>query len=59
MGSERWWVWPLVVQVEGALNATDPRGQDAEKMSNLRSINLNISARGLEALRSVDPSLGQ
>ena len=42
-----------------ALNATDPRGQDAEKMTNLRSINLNISARGLEALRSVDPSLGQ
>lgn len=27
-------------------------------MANLRSINLNISSRGLEALRSVDPSLG-
>jgi hypothetical protein len=28
-------------------------------MANLRSINLNISSRGLEALRSVDPSLGK
>lgn len=28
-------------------------------MANLRSINLNISSRGLEALRSVDPSLGR
>ena len=28
-------------------------------MTNLRSINLAISARGLEALRSVDPTLGK
>ena len=35
----------------------DPRGKD-EKITNLRSINLAISSRGLEALRSVDPSLG-
>lgn len=28
-------------------------------MTNLRSINLNISARGLGALESVDPKLGQ
>ena len=36
----------------------DPRGQDVS-FTNLRSINLAISSRGLEALRSVDPSLGQ
>ncbi|WVR05750.1 kynurenine 3-monooxygenase [Kwoniella sp. DSM 27419] len=36
----------------------DPRGIDAAP-SNLRSINLAISARGLEALRSVDPSLAE
>lgn len=36
----------------------DPRGKD-ERITNLRSINLAISSRGLEALRSVDPSLGQ
>lgn len=35
----------------------DPRGKD-ERITNLRSINLAISSRGLEALRSVDPSLG-
>lgn len=36
----------------------DPRGQDAAP-SNLRSINLAISSRGLEALRSVDPSIAE
>ncbi|WWC58433.1 kynurenine 3-monooxygenase [Kwoniella dejecticola CBS 10117] len=36
----------------------DPRGKNAAP-SNLRSINLAISARGLEALRSVDPSLAE
>jgi kynurenine 3-monooxygenase len=36
----------------------DPRGK-SEAITNLRSINLAISARGLEALRSVDPSLGK
>nr|XP_019014790.1 kynurenine 3-monooxygenase [Kwoniella pini CBS 10737]OCF53571.1 kynurenine 3-monooxygenase [Kwoniella pini CBS 10737] len=36
----------------------DPRGKDTAP-SNLRSINLAISARGLEALRSVDPSLAE
>ena len=35
----------------------DPRGKD-ERITNLRSINLAISSRGLEAMRSVDPSLG-
>lgn len=35
----------------------DPRWKSSQ-MANLRSINLNISSRGLEALRSVDPSLG-
>jgi len=40
------------------LTSTDPRGQSA-LMTNLRSINLAISARGLEALRSVDPTLGK
>ena len=38
--------------------STDPRGKD-EAMTNLRSINLAISSRGLESLRSVDPSLGR
>ncbi|RXK35051.1 kynurenine 3-monooxygenase [Tremella mesenterica] len=37
----------------------DPRGMEASKMTNLRSINLNISARGLEAMRSVDPTLAE
>ena len=36
----------------------DPRGQDIAA-TNLRSINLAISSRGIEALRSVDPSLGE
>ncbi|KAK4687295.1 kynurenine 3-monooxygenase, partial [Tremellales sp. Uapishka_1] len=36
----------------------DPRDQDIGA-TNLRSINLAISARGLEALRSVDPSLAE
>jgi kynurenine 3-monooxygenase len=35
----------------------DPRGTDVSP-ANLRSINLAISSRGLEALKSVDPSLG-
>jgi kynurenine 3-monooxygenase len=39
-------------------NGVDPRGKDTA-MTNLRSINLAISARGLEALRSVDPTLGK
>lgn len=38
-------------------NIVDPRGQSAA-ITNLRSINLALSARGLAALRSVDPSLG-
>jgi len=40
------------------LTLADPRGQST-LMTNLRSINLAISARGLEALRSVDPTLGK
>ena len=40
------------------LTSADPRGQST-LMTNLRSINLAISARGLEALRSVDPTLGK
>jgi len=40
------------------LTSKDPRGQST-LMTNLRSINLAISARGLEALRSVDPTLGK
>jgi len=40
------------------LTPADPRGQST-LMTNLRSINLAISARGLEALRSVDPTLGK
>lgn len=36
----------------------DPRGKEISYV-NQRSINLNISNRGLEALRSVDPSLGR
>ncbi|ORY32327.1 kynurenine 3-monooxygenase [Naematelia encephala] len=36
----------------------DPRGKDT-RITNLRSINLAISSRGLEALRSVDPSLAE
>ncbi|ODO07320.1 kynurenine 3-monooxygenase [Cryptococcus wingfieldii CBS 7118] len=36
-------------------NLLDPRGEDAP--SNLRSINLAISSRGLSALQSVDPAL--
>lgn len=36
----------------------DPRCQDAAP-SNLRSINLAISSRGLEALRSVDPTIAE
>jgi len=36
----------------------DPRGKN-EAITNLRSINLAISSRGLEALRSVDPSLAE
>ncbi|WVQ85327.1 kynurenine 3-monooxygenase [Cryptococcus sp. DSM 104549] len=45
-------------EVEVWESREDPRGQDAAP-SNLRSINLAISARGLEALRSVDPSLAE
>ncbi|WWC86089.1 kynurenine 3-monooxygenase [Kwoniella dendrophila CBS 6074] len=45
-------------QVELWESRDDPRGKDAAP-SNLRSINLAISARGLEALRSVDPSLAE
>jgi hypothetical protein len=45
------------VSVSRTLIPVDPRGKD-ERMTNQRSINLAISARGLEALRSVDPSLG-
>ena len=40
------------------LTRPDPRGKDTA-ITNLRSINLAISARGLEALRSVDPTLGE
>ncbi|KAJ9110477.1 hypothetical protein QFC19_001603 [Naganishia cerealis] len=36
----------------------DPRGTDVSP-ANLRSINLAISSRGLEALKSVDPSLAE
>jgi hypothetical protein len=45
------------VSVSRTLIPVDARGKD-ERMTNQRSINLAISARGLEALRSVDPSLG-
>lgn len=38
-----------------ALTRTDPRGRTVA-MTNLRSINMNISSRGLAALRSVDPA---
>ncbi|KAL7419911.1 kynurenine 3-monooxygenase, mitochondrial precursor [Cryptotrichosporon argae] len=34
----------------------DPRHRDVQ-MANLRSINLNLSSRGLAAIRSVDPSV--
>ncbi|KAJ9110781.1 kynurenine 3-monooxygenase, mitochondrial precursor [Naganishia adeliensis] len=43
-------------QVEIWEGREDPRGTDMTP-ANLRSINLAISSRGLEALRSVDPSL--
>ncbi|WWD09231.1 kynurenine 3-monooxygenase [Kwoniella europaea PYCC6329] len=45
-------------EVEVWESRDDPRGKDAAP-SNLRSINLAISSRGLEALRSVDPSLAE
>ncbi|OWZ49291.1 kynurenine 3-monooxygenase [Cryptococcus neoformans A2-102-5] len=45
-------------EVEVWESRDDPRGQDAAP-SNLRSINLAISSRGLEALRSVDPSIAE
>jgi kynurenine 3-monooxygenase len=48
----------MSLSVYALLTATDPRGQST-LMTNLRSINLAISARGLEALRSVDPTLGK
>lgn len=44
--------------VVALLTLPDPRGKSTA-MTNLRSINLAISARGLEALRSVDPTLGK
>ncbi|KAJ9119695.1 hypothetical protein QFC22_003405 [Naganishia vaughanmartiniae] len=44
-------------QVEIWEGRDDPRGTDVSP-ANLRSINLAISSRGLEALKSVDPSLG-
>ncbi|WVQ97129.1 kynurenine 3-monooxygenase [Kwoniella sp. CBS 9459] len=45
-------------EVEVWESRDDPRGKDTAP-SNLRSINLAISSRGLEALRSVDPSLAE
>ncbi|WWD17975.1 kynurenine 3-monooxygenase [Kwoniella shandongensis] len=45
-------------EVEVWESRDDPRGKDSAP-SNLRSINLAISSRGLEALRSVDPSLAE
>ncbi|ORX35971.1 hypothetical protein BD324DRAFT_629714 [Kockovaella imperatae] len=45
-------------QVELWESRDDPRHKDIA-LSNLRSINLAISARGIEALRSVDPSLAE
>jgi kynurenine 3-monooxygenase len=48
----------MSLSVCALLILADPRGQST-LMTNLRSINLAISARGLEALRSVDPTLGK
>jgi kynurenine 3-monooxygenase len=48
----------MSLSIVALLTSTDPRGKSTT-MTNLRSINLAISARGLEALRSVDPTLGK
>lgn len=47
---------PILLRWQVKLMPLDPRGQPINH-SNLRSINLAISSRGVEALKAVDPSL--
>ena len=46
-----------IPELQLTVTLKDPRAADVSPFT-LRSINLAISARGLAALRSVDPSLG-